>query len=75
MSDPLFIYECPVCKSIHEVRPEAQLSYSECLSCGRRTVLVYEACYWKDNKPHLNPDIRIMYWKDYMKKVNAKKGK
>lgn len=76
MSKELFIYKCPVCRSINKVTSDniyhsylTQNVCHQCPSCGRRTVLVYESCYWSDNKPHLNPDIQIMYWEDYIKRL------
>lgn len=80
MSEPLFIYKCPVCRTVHKVSPEdiyhsylTQNVCHECPVCKRKTVLVYESCYWEDKKPHLNPDIDIMYWEDFVGKQNKKK--
>ena len=80
MSKPIFIYQCPVCKTAHIVTSD-DIYHSilgnvchECPVCKRHTVLVYESYYWNDNRPHLNPDIIIMYYEDYLKKVkNLKK--
>lgn len=80
MSKPLFIYRCPACRTIHEVSSDdIYRSYlfenicHQCPVCKRRTVLVYESYYWKDHKPHLNPDIDILYYDDYLKRLNKKK--
>lgn len=79
MSKPLFIYQCPVCRTINKVCADEiyhttlkNVGYV-CPVCKRKEILVYDSYYWEDHKPHLSKEINIMYYDDYLRELSRLK--
>lgn len=79
MSKPIFIYQCPVCRTVNKVHAD-EISYTAlgnvryvCPICKRNEILVYDSYYWKDKRPHLSQSIDIMYYDDFLKELNKLK--